>query len=273
MIKKILVPIDYSESSMNALESAIYIAERHNATLHILHIRDILFETNESQNQDSAKEFYNAKAGNLVTKHGLKTNITFAEGLVGHVIVRYVFEMKADLVIMGSHGEAGYRNFFIGSNSYYVIKRAACPVLLIPPGKNWNEFEKIVFPVRPALLLSKPHDFIYEFLKFSARKCTVHFLDVSTDKNSVNEHWQSEIISEVKNNSLTDKIDVAFNMNISTDISKSVLSTAKNLKADLLVISPGVDVATRPFFCWPLFTENHKPFQDSGFKYFKKSII
>lgn len=251
MIKKILVPVDYSESSLNALESAIFIAQRHNAIVHILHIRDITIEANEWQTPDPAKEFYNAIAGNVVTKHGLKTNITFAEGLVGHVIIKTVFEMKTDMVIMGSHGESGYRDFFIGSNAYYVIKRATCPVLLIPPGKRWNDFEKIIFPVRPALLLSKPHDFIYELLKCNTRQCTVCVLDVSNEKNFSSTHWQSEIINEVKNRNLSDKIEVTFSKNISTDISKSVLATAKNLKADLLVISPGVDVATRPFFVGP----------------------
>jgi nucleotide-binding universal stress UspA family protein len=251
MIKKILVPVDYSEASLNALESAIYIAEKHNATLYILHIQDIIPDTEASHASGNTKELYSAMAGNLMIKHGLKTNVIFAEGIVGHVIVKTIFETKTDLVIMGSHGESGHRNLFIGSNAYYVTKRATCPVLLIPPGKKWKEFEKILFPARPALFSSKLHHFIYELVKFNAQKCMVHVLDVSTDKLFSNEHWQSAITSELKNNDLAGKIEVAFSVNISADIAKSVLSSAKNIKADLLVISPGVDIATRPFFVGP----------------------
>lgn len=251
MIKKILVPVDYSEASLNALESAIYIAEKHNATLHILHIQDIIPDTEESHTSGNSKELYSAMAGDLMIKHGLKTNVIFAEGIVGHVIVKTIFEKKTDLVIMGSHGESGHRNLFIGSNAYYVTKRATCPVLLIPPGKKWKEFEKIIFPVRPALFYSKLHHFIYELVKFNTQKCTVHILDVSANKLSNTENWQSEITREVKNNKFSEKIEVAFSVNISADIAKSVLSSAKNIKADLLVISPGVDIATRPFFVGP----------------------
>jgi nucleotide-binding universal stress UspA family protein len=251
MIKKILVPVDYSEASLNALESAIYIAEMHNATLHILHIHDIILEAEESYSTANANELYNAMAGRLMIKHGLKTNVTFAEGMVGQVIVKTAFEKKADLVIMGSHGESGHRNFFIGSNAYYVIKRATCPILLIPPGKKWKEFEKIVFPARPGLISAKHHHFIYELMKFNTQKCTLHVLDVTTHKNPGTDTWQSAIKEEIKNNDLSDKLAISFSQNISPDIAKSVLSTTKQMKADLLVISPGVDVATRPFFVGP----------------------
>lgn len=199
---------------------------------------------------DKANDFYNAMAGNLRIKHGLKTDVTFAEGIVGHVIVKTIFEKKADLVIMGSHGESGHRDYFIGSNAYYVIKRATCPVLLIPAAKKWKEFEKILFPVRPALLSSKHHHFIYELVRYNTSKCILHLLNVTADKKS-SEQWQLEIVSEVKSKDLADKIDVTFSLNINPDIAKSVLSVAKHSKADLLVISPGVDIATSPFFAGP----------------------
>lgn len=250
MIKNILVPLDYSEASLNALEWVIHIAQMHNATLHIVHVKDTILGQTDHHLPDKATEFYNAMAGNLGIKYGLKTDVTFAEGIVGHVIVKTIFEKKTDMVILGSHGESGHRDYFIGSNAYYVIKRATCPVLLIPEAKKWKEFEKILFPVRPALLSSKLHHFIYELVRYNARKCTLHLLDVNANKKA-SEQWQSEIVSELNSKELANKIEVNFSLNINPDIAKSVLSVAKHSKADLLVISPGVDVATSPFFVGP----------------------
>lgn len=250
-IKKILVPVDYSESSLNALESAIYIAQRHNATLQIIHIRDILLEKEHPYPPDNAKDFFNAMAGNLMMKYGVKTDVTFPEGIVGHVIVKTVPEKKIDLVVMGSHGESGPRDFFIGSNAYYVVKKATCPVLLIPAGKKWKEFETLLLPATPALFSSKIHHFIYEFVKYNTRKCTLHLLNVGTDKKAAGSQWQSDIIAEIKNNDLSDKIAVTFSIYVSPDIAKSVLLTAKQIKADIVVIPPALDMVTNPFFVGP----------------------
>src|SRR5690349_21476295 len=104
MIQKILVPVDFSEGSLNALESAIIIASNNNALLQILHITDIMPGMEAPYSIKKAKLICDAMAGNILIDHGIKAEIIFAEGIVGHVIAKIVFENKTDLVIMGSHG-------------------------------------------------------------------------------------------------------------------------------------------------------------------------
>jgi hypothetical protein len=103
-------------------------ATANNAQLQILHVNDSLPGAEESFAQ---------------------------EGIPGQIIVKTAWKIKIDLVIMGTQGVSGFRDFFIGSTSYYVIKRASCPVLCIPEGKKWFEFNKILFPVRPSLFSFK----------------------------------------------------------------------------------------------------------------------
>lgn len=127
MIKNILVPIDYSEASLNAFETAISIATGNNALIQILHVNDTIPGAENSFSTVMPTEIFDAMAGRIFINHSIQTRIIFAEGIPGHAIVKTVLENKIDLVIMGSHGASGFREYFIGSTSYYVIKRAPCP--------------------------------------------------------------------------------------------------------------------------------------------------
>lgn len=251
MIKKILVPTDFSEGSLNALETAIDIAICNNALLQILHITDIMPGAEVPHSIEKIKMICDAMAGNILINHGIKAEILFAEGIVGHVIAKIVFENKSDLVIMGSHGLSGARELFIGSNSYYVIKRVACPVLLIPEGKKWIEFDKILFPVRPSVLSLKLYEFIYNLVKHNKEICKVKIFNISTDHFENDMPQLSATALEIKNKYQDSKIELSVSISKNRNIAESVLTKAKQMQTDLIVISPGIDIADNPFFIGP----------------------
>lgn len=57
---------------------------------------------------------------------------TFAiEGSPGHMIVEFVKQNDADLVVMGSRGLSGLKELFLGSVSHYVVQKAHCPVFIV----------------------------------------------------------------------------------------------------------------------------------------------
>jgi nucleotide-binding universal stress UspA family protein len=251
MIQKILVPVDFSEGSLNALESAVIIASNNNALLQILHITDIMPGVEVPYSIKKAKLICDAMAGNILIDHGIKAEIIFAEGIVGHVIAKIVFENKSDLVIMGSHGLSGARELFIGSNSYYVIKRVACPVLLIPEGKKWIEFDKILFPVRPSVFSLKLYEFIYSLVRHNKAIGKIKIFNISTDQFENDVPQLSATVLEIKDKYHDNKIEVAVSISKNRNIAESVLAKAKQMQADLIVISPGIDIADNPFFIGP----------------------
>jgi nucleotide-binding universal stress UspA family protein len=253
MINKILVPTDYSKASLNALEFAITVAASNNARLQILHVNDTIPGMQATTSTEEIKrEIREAMAGNIQRQYGIKTEIIFTEGIVGHAIVKTVFENKIDLVIMGSHGAAGYRDFFIGSNSYYTIKRAACPVLLIPEENKWTEFCEILFPVRPNLFSLNLFDFIIDLIKHNTKKCMLQVFGIETNRNENGKSILSKEIQEAKKQYNKNKLDLSLSMGTSYDIPENVLLKAAHINADLIVISQGVDLASNPFFIGPL---------------------
>ncbi|NHC43361.1 universal stress protein [Bacillus sp. MM2020_1] len=60
-----------------------------------------------------------------------KTKALLLQGNPGLMIVEYVKQNDADLVVMGSRGLSGLKELFLGSVSHYVVQKAHCPVLIV----------------------------------------------------------------------------------------------------------------------------------------------
>jgi nucleotide-binding universal stress UspA family protein len=251
MIKNILVPIDYSQASLNAFETAISIATANNAQLQILHVNDTLPGVEESFAPEKTKGIIDAMAGRIYIQHGIQTKVIFAEGISGQIIVKTAWENKIDLVIMGTHGVSGFRDFIIGSTSYYVIKRASCPVLLIPEGKKWFEFNKILFPVRPSLFSFRLFKVVDDIIKQNKEACKVQILGISTDRYARDIPQLYSMARKLKDKKSGSNTDILFSTSKNINISASVLARVNESKADLIIISPGVDVPSKPFFVGP----------------------
>ena len=141
-MKKILVPTDFSECATHATEVAASIARKTGARLYILHVLDIpVYDRNDglSTFQNTAEGIFWLK---LVKKRFKELfAMPFLEGVNAVEVLQFhgVYETVAtqaaehdiDLIVMGSHGDSGAHEVFIGSNTEKVVRLAECPVLTI----------------------------------------------------------------------------------------------------------------------------------------------
>ncbi|GAA4275429.1 universal stress protein [Aquimarina mytili] len=154
-MKKILVPVDFSEYSEYALQAAASIAKQQNAkiiVLHMLGLSEAVLTKNEGQ--EVAEAMYYMKLAEkrfktFLDKEYLK-GIQIEETVQNYKIFSEVNEVAhendADLIIMGSHGTTGLREeVFIGSNTEKVVRTADVPVLVIKKPVNDFKIEEVVF--------------------------------------------------------------------------------------------------------------------------------
>ncbi len=139
-MKTILVPVDFSKHSEYALEVAASLAKKQNAEIIVLHMMGL----NESfLTKDEKQEVFNAiyfmkltkqKFDELLNKDFLK-GIEVKEVVKTHKVFSEINEIakeyEADLIVMGSHGAAGIKEVFVGSNTEKVVRTADLPVLVI----------------------------------------------------------------------------------------------------------------------------------------------
>ena len=138
---RILVPIDFSSSSHNALEAAIELAEQFHAELFLLNVIPefptvaLPESVSESSIIDAAKkeaEGHLAKSKKaLETKHvSAKTSVEVGYDVAGSILDAIDRE-PIDYVVISTHGRSGWYPSVFGSIAEKVVKLAPCPVLLL----------------------------------------------------------------------------------------------------------------------------------------------
>lgn len=160
VVNKILVPLDFSESSIDALDYAVHIAEIFGSELHLLHVVET-YEFNSSYRDDeTARQIielglnkkFDAIANPRIkeTEKDIKTVYHHRVGKIYNQIVKHADEISADLIVMGTHGTSdnlNFKKFMLGSNANRVVHAAPCPVLTVKNHEHSIDFNKILLPI------------------------------------------------------------------------------------------------------------------------------
>lgn len=252
MIKKILIPADSSTASANALEIAIQIARNNKAILQILYVADSsATDYNKTQDKARTRYVYEAMAGNIYQKHGVPSEIIFAEGIAGPVITRIAFEKRPDLIVMGSVDDTAGRDVCIGYKANYVVKNADCPVLVIPIMKKSNGFKTILYPIRSDRGTLNQFEFVRNITSSNGKNCQFEILALLVDSPLSGIEYVTGIVDDIEHEIMGEenvKLSVSYS---SVHIAEDVLEKAASVNADLLVIPSAIDVNDHEYFIGP----------------------
>ncbi len=133
----ILVPVDFSQISLNALDHAVVMAKKYDNEITLIHIED-----------DTAKPEVrlNEIANKIEAEEGVRVNTLFKSGKVSTVISEVAEAGNYDSIVMGSSGSSGLQ-LFMGSNASKVIRSVKIPVIVIKEPKDFHGYNNIVMPV------------------------------------------------------------------------------------------------------------------------------
>lgn len=143
-IQKILFPTDFSPSASQALNHAVYLAQKYRAELHMLHVivlhqddpynpehhfpdlESIHARVRELAAQQMTASVEQQEMADLVIKRTQRREVSAAPA-----IVEYAEEQDIDLIVMGTHGRRGVRHLLVGSVTEEVVRMAPCAVLSV----------------------------------------------------------------------------------------------------------------------------------------------
>jgi nucleotide-binding universal stress UspA family protein len=252
-VKSILIALDFSEPSLNALDAAVYFAEKHMADIYIVNVREDLFDTNSiSTTAGYTKNSSNvlvAIASDIQHKTKIKPVIIEEQGFVPEIILKNTVKYNCDLIVMGTYGASGYRNGYIGSNTYSIVKFGPCPVLLIPGGKRFVGFNKPLFPVRPVMAAVKNYDLLKNYL---ADNSTLYVLGLSPFAREGTIKDLNRVISEMQLSLDGESIDIKTQWNEGNAIADNILIQAEKNNADLIILTAAIDVGIKQFCIGPI---------------------
>ncbi len=150
----ILVPVDLSKNSKDAVRYAAHLAAHTGADLMILHCHSLLQKAvahiagGDEVNKDPEK-WINKRILKLKAKHpGLVVDYKIIKGDLLDNLKKLVEGRNADLVIMGCQGIGENEGTYLGSNAGALVKSTDIPVLFIPRGFKFNGIDKVVFAAK-----------------------------------------------------------------------------------------------------------------------------
>jgi universal stress protein A len=135
--KKILVPVDFDQSSLEALEIAAKLARQNDGTISVMHIVPVEMDVSGMpQYTELIKQQENLDRDKLlaIVKQYLsevKYEILDEMGSPAQVIAEVATRLPADLIVMVTHGRRGLARLVEGSIAEKVLRIAPCPVLAI----------------------------------------------------------------------------------------------------------------------------------------------
>ena len=136
-LKKILYPTDFSEASYEALKVANELAAYHSAELYIVHAISPLFAAGSPTGISPIAEMEKAAQTSLqeVIKERIPKELHIRQvitiGGAADEIIRIAEQERVDLIVIGTHGQTGWRHAVFGSVAEKVVRLASCPVLSI----------------------------------------------------------------------------------------------------------------------------------------------
>jgi nucleotide-binding universal stress UspA family protein len=159
LVKRILVPTDFSDASLNGFTFAQHLAKRFGAEVKLLHCFHSGTDANYPFAKEEKKDFqiiarerlrkFEEKGRLKSEENGIatldKVETEAISGFATEEIVKASKEPDIDMVVMATTGSHGMLGKFFGTVSTAVAKNAGCPVLLVPPNVRYRPFENILY--------------------------------------------------------------------------------------------------------------------------------
>lgn len=238
-MKQIIVPIDFSDESLNGLQVALIYANRFKATLQMVYVQK---PTNEqpSNDQGEAQEGVVESFEKIIEEYKLKfhdsskLSYQIKIGKVSQEIVSQADSLVDSAIILSTHGASGFEEFLIGSNALRIISASDKPVITVRHGVVPREIKSILLPVDSTVLTRQKVPYTASIAKEFDAEIDVFGVCSSSNKEVTRkmQNYASQVCEflekqgiKYRNSSLTGK-----------GIASSILEHANETNADLISI-------------------------------------
>lgn len=160
-MKNILIPTDFSENAMNAINFALEFFKYEKTEFYFMHAyEDDVYNNHELLKEETFEEVLNIVKNQSQVK--LETLLKKVKEIAPHPRYKYhivsaynslvdeadklVIGKNMDLIVMGTKGHTANRSFAFGSNTLQVLKYVNCPVLAIPDNYKYTQPKRVLFP-------------------------------------------------------------------------------------------------------------------------------
>lgn len=261
-IKRILIPTDFSDTANLALDHAVNLARLVDAQITLMHVvSTFAFRVNlpevdfdESQNSKLSGAVGNKLsqiAEEITSKYGIKVNTLVTSGRIREEVVRLADEIDADIIILGTHGVSGLKEFFMGSNAFRIVSEAGCPVLSIQDSDREIGFRNIVVPIdnsfhsREKLGLS-----VRMAQTYNAKLFVCGLRSYDHNDEDLNAKFRMKM-KQVEDYLKEKEVEFTTTTLFCSNIAKATMDYAAEVDSDLIIIMNEQEINSTGFFMGP----------------------
>jgi nucleotide-binding universal stress UspA family protein len=245
-MKKILIPIDFSENAINAVDYALTLFKDELCKFYILHAyqediylnkapitKEVLKEVIRTAGKDSQLQL--KKTLKLIKKLSPNSKHVFKILSANNILVdeadKVVDEKDIDLIIMGTLGDTNNKERTFGSHTLQVLKYVKCPVLVVPENYSYNEPNHILFATDYTIPYQQRELDLLNKIAYD-NSAIIDVLYISEDNYL--SPWQETNKSFIKENLRKKK--VRFKITKDKNITNEIHSYIKDHETDILVM-------------------------------------
>ena len=239
----ILVPTDFSDLSLVAIEYAIKMANRMNGTVTLLHVMDNMVKPTRVSMREEAKAL-GREASSLakerfvpIMEEAERFNKTDKPIVVkirrgrsfSNTVRLFAKRNKIGMIVMGTKGASGITKYVLGSNTVAVMDASRIPVLAVPARAQFKNFKNIVY-ASDLRYLEEEVEVMKPYLKLL--DATLHVLHVC-DKTKGEEELQTNVKNILKQ---VDYRKSTVMIKTNKPVDRAIDSYVKELKADMVTM-------------------------------------
>jgi nucleotide-binding universal stress UspA family protein len=257
----VLIPVDFSETSLLAIKHGAFFAQYTKADLYLLHIINTKFgATNMFLPTISIEDYaeIEKKAGakldeltqDIQKEYGITAKCIVRVGSASNIITEVAKELNISLTVMGTHGYSPLQELVIGSTALKVFTKAHCPTMAMNSTSESIGYKKIVLPLDNTANTKQKVNYAIGFAKkFNATLQILALLEKNEDSDLP---ATNTLIHQIKE--LAKEQSVTVKSEILTDVGNSAKATVKYCEengGDLLIIMTDQDAELSGFFLGP----------------------
>jgi nucleotide-binding universal stress UspA family protein len=255
---KILVPVDFSEQSLIALEQSYNLAREYHAEITLLHVIEeagMLAKFFSNQQHDDLKKKVQKELDDLAAdvekKAKIKVNTLIAKGPVYEKIAEVAEIINTTMIVMGTNGDEGKKKRFIGSNALRVVREASVPVITIKGKHHRKGCKNIVLPLD---LSKETREKVTKAIELSRlfKGATIRVVSVlfTTDEFVVNRLTRQlgQVKSFLEKEGIECTAEIIKGIKGEETLAENILEYAQKVDGDLIMIMTQQEVDFTQFF-------------------------
>ncbi len=258
---KILIPIDFSETSYLAIKHGAFTAQLTKGEVYLLHVINAQYTTTnmflpiiQIENQNDFEKKIEEKllqlAQDIKKEYGVTVQCILKTGNPSREITNVAKEIKASLIVMGTHGYSPLEELVIGSTALKTLNHSLCPTMAMSSEATHKGYNKVLLPIDTSAHTRQKVNYTLELAQqFSA---SVHAVALLHTKEEIEKPKIELILHQIEK--LAKEKNVPFHSDVLSDVKNTATTTvnyAEKIDADLIVIMTDQDAELSGFFLGP----------------------